>query len=37
VEVHERPDEAPSDGPNMLPLSDLDGLLGTVLAVRQRR
>ena len=27
VEVHERPDEAPSDGPNMLELSRLPGLL----------
>jgi len=27
MEVHERPDEAPSDGPNMLELSRLPGLL----------
>ncbi|MEY2516565.1 MAG: 2-dehydro-3-deoxyphosphooctonate aldolase synthase [bacterium] len=34
VEVHEAPDEAPSDGPNMLALSALDELLRAVLAVR---
>lgn len=34
VEVHENPDSAPSDGPNMLTLQGLDELLGDVLAVR---
>lgn len=27
LEVHENPDAAPSDGPNMVPLSQLGGLL----------
>jgi len=35
VEVHERPDEAPSDGPNMIALGELDALLARVLAVRE--
>ncbi len=35
LEVHEDPDRAPSDGPNMLRLSDLPGLLGDVLAIRR--
>jgi 2-dehydro-3-deoxyphosphooctonate aldolase (KDO 8-P synthase) len=30
VETHEDPDNAPSDGPNMINLSDLDGFLGMV-------
>jgi 2-dehydro-3-deoxyphosphooctonate aldolase (KDO 8-P synthase) len=34
VEVHEHPDEAPSDGPNMLTPDALDRLLEDVLAVR---
>jgi 2-dehydro-3-deoxyphosphooctonate aldolase (KDO 8-P synthase) len=34
VEVHSSPDTAPSDGPNMLPLDQLDGLLEQVLAIR---
>jgi 2-dehydro-3-deoxyphosphooctonate aldolase (KDO 8-P synthase) len=34
VEVHENPDQAPSDGPNMLTLDALDALLRDVLAVR---
>jgi 2-dehydro-3-deoxyphosphooctonate aldolase (KDO 8-P synthase) len=34
VEVHENPDAAPSDGPNMLTPDGLDRLLGDVLAVR---
>lgn len=33
VEVHENPDRAPSDGPNMWKLSDLSGLLREVKAV----
>jgi 2-dehydro-3-deoxyphosphooctonate aldolase (KDO 8-P synthase) len=35
VEVHARPEEAPSDGPNMLTPDALDRLLGEVLAVRR--
>ncbi|MEK7401949.1 MAG: 3-deoxy-8-phosphooctulonate synthase [Gemmatimonadota bacterium] len=34
LETHPDPDHAPSDGPNMLPLSDLAELLDRVLAVR---
>jgi 2-dehydro-3-deoxyphosphooctonate aldolase (KDO 8-P synthase) len=34
IEVHENPDRAPSDGPNMLKLADLPGLLRQVLAIR---
>ena len=32
METHSDPDRAPSDGPNMLPLSDLPVLLGTLVA-----
>jgi 2-dehydro-3-deoxyphosphooctonate aldolase (KDO 8-P synthase) len=35
LEVHEDPDHAPSDGPNMVVLGQLEGLLRTVLAVRE--
>jgi 2-dehydro-3-deoxyphosphooctonate aldolase (KDO 8-P synthase) len=35
MEVHPRPDEAKSDGPNSLALDDLPGLLRTCLAIRQ--
>jgi len=34
MEIHEDPDNAPSDGPNMLPLSQLEATLRQVLAVR---
>ena len=34
MEIHENPDNAPSDGPNMLPLAQLEGVLREVLAVR---
>jgi 2-dehydro-3-deoxyphosphooctonate aldolase (KDO 8-P synthase) len=27
IETHPTPDSAPSDGPNMLPLQDLEGLV----------
>jgi 2-dehydro-3-deoxyphosphooctonate aldolase (KDO 8-P synthase) len=27
IETHQDPDKAPSDGPNMIPLNDLEGLL----------
>lgn len=33
LETHPRPDEAPSDGPNMLPLKQLPALLDKVLSV----
>jgi 2-dehydro-3-deoxyphosphooctonate aldolase (KDO 8-P synthase) len=31
VEVHENPDKAPSDGPNMLKISELSGLLSKLI------
>ena len=34
IETHPNPDQAPSDGPNMLPLDDLEQLVRRVLAVR---
>jgi 2-dehydro-3-deoxyphosphooctonate aldolase (KDO 8-P synthase) len=34
LETHPRPREAPSDGPNMLPLERLDELVDEVLAIR---
>lgn len=34
MEIHPDPDSAPSDGPNMVPLAELDALLDGVLAVR---
>ena len=30
IETHQDPDHAPSDGPNMIPLKDLEGLLRTL-------
>ncbi len=33
IETHEDPDNAPSDGPNMVPLNELEGLLGTLMAL----
>jgi len=35
LETHPDPDHAPSDGPNMLPLDDLPGLVRRILAVRE--
>jgi 2-dehydro-3-deoxyphosphooctonate aldolase (KDO 8-P synthase) len=35
IEVHETPDRAPSDGPNMLKLADLAGLLSSVQSIRK--
>ena len=32
VETHEDPDRAPSDGPNMVPLAEMDELVGTLMA-----
>jgi 2-dehydro-3-deoxyphosphooctonate aldolase (KDO 8-P synthase) len=34
MEIHENPDIAPSDGPNMIPLHQLAGVLRQVLSVR---
>jgi 2-dehydro-3-deoxyphosphooctonate aldolase (KDO 8-P synthase) len=35
LETHPDPDHAPSDGPNMLPLSDLEALVRRAVAVRE--
>jgi 2-dehydro-3-deoxyphosphooctonate aldolase (KDO 8-P synthase) len=35
LETHPTPDRAPSDGPNMLRLDDLPGVLDRLLAIRQ--
>ncbi|MCB0335144.1 MAG: 3-deoxy-8-phosphooctulonate synthase [Bdellovibrionales bacterium] len=35
LEVHDNPDQAPSDGPNMLPLSDLQPLVTKLCAIRE--
>ena len=35
LETHPDPANAPSDGPNMIPLSELDGLVDRLLAVRE--
>jgi len=35
LEVHERPDSAPSDGPNMVALRDLDRLLGDIKTIEK--
>lgn len=32
IETHENPDRAPSDGPNMVPLAQLEGLLAELMA-----
>ena len=32
IETHQDPDQAPSDGPNMIPLRDMDGLLRRLIA-----
>ncbi len=37
VETHPRPDEAWSDGPNMVPLSEMERLLDSCLAIRAAR
>jgi 2-dehydro-3-deoxyphosphooctonate aldolase (KDO 8-P synthase) len=36
IETHPDPDHAPSDGPNMLPLSDLPGLVERVVGIWER-
>jgi 2-dehydro-3-deoxyphosphooctonate aldolase (KDO 8-P synthase) len=33
IETHQDPDTAPSDGPNMVPLADLEGLLRELMAI----
>jgi 2-dehydro-3-deoxyphosphooctonate aldolase (KDO 8-P synthase) len=33
LETHEDPDNAPSDGPNMIALRDMDGVLKTLMAL----
>jgi 2-dehydro-3-deoxyphosphooctonate aldolase (KDO 8-P synthase) len=33
IETHDDPDRAPSDGPNMLPVNELEGMLVTLLAL----
>jgi 2-dehydro-3-deoxyphosphooctonate aldolase (KDO 8-P synthase) len=33
IETHENPDKAPSDGPNMVPLADLEALLVKLMAL----
>jgi 2-dehydro-3-deoxyphosphooctonate aldolase (KDO 8-P synthase) len=35
IETHQDPDAAPSDGPNMVPLKDLEGLLGELIEIDQ--
>jgi 2-dehydro-3-deoxyphosphooctonate aldolase (KDO 8-P synthase) len=32
IETHQDPDKAPSDGPNMMPLKEMEGLLRTLIA-----
>ena len=32
IETHENPDRAPSDGPNMIPLDRMEGLVGSLMA-----
>jgi 2-dehydro-3-deoxyphosphooctonate aldolase (KDO 8-P synthase) len=33
IETHEDPDNAPSDGPNMIPLDDLPALIADLMAL----
>jgi 2-dehydro-3-deoxyphosphooctonate aldolase (KDO 8-P synthase) len=33
IETHENPDRAPSDGPNMVPLAEFEGLLRVLMAI----
>ena len=32
METHPDPDNAPSDGPNMIPMNEVEGLIGTLMA-----
>jgi 2-dehydro-3-deoxyphosphooctonate aldolase (KDO 8-P synthase) len=36
IETHPNPDNAPSDGPNMLPLSELEGLLDRLVGLWEK-
>ena len=33
IETHQDPDNAPSDGPNMIPLNELDDLLDKLVQI----
>ena len=33
IETHQDPDNAPSDGPNMIPLNELDALLDKLVQI----
>ena len=33
IETHQEPDNAPSDGPNMVPLNKLEGLLNQIIEI----
>ena len=33
IETHQDPDNAPSDGPNMLPLAQFEGLVADLMAI----
>ena len=33
IETHQEPDKAPSDGPNMIPLNEMEPLLRTLVAL----
>jgi 2-dehydro-3-deoxyphosphooctonate aldolase (KDO 8-P synthase) len=33
IETHQDPDNAPSDGPNMVPLGQFEGLVGELMAI----
>jgi 2-dehydro-3-deoxyphosphooctonate aldolase (KDO 8-P synthase) len=35
IETHQDPDRAPSDGPNMVPLKEMEALLRTLMAFDQ--
>jgi 2-dehydro-3-deoxyphosphooctonate aldolase (KDO 8-P synthase) len=35
IETHPRPDQSPSDGANMIPLAQMEGLLRTLLAIHE--
>src|SRR5579872_3984020 len=37
IETHPDPDHAPSDGPNMVPLRDFEGLVKTLMAFEDRK
>ena len=35
METHPEPDQSPSDGPNMVPLSEFEGLLARLVKLRE--